>query len=100
MDASSNDLTDEGPATGGPDRAPDLGVSSEERGDGRDREALVGPTGPGLLDEIETDMAFEDVLAAARRRIEALDGLDPADIVVPAAEITEVLGRLIEEDER
>ena len=38
--------------------------------------------------------------AVTRRHVERIAELDPADVVGPAAEIAEVLGRLIEEDER
>ena len=52
-----------------------------------------------LADELTDDMSAAEVLEATRRHVERISELDPADVVGPAAEIAQVLGRLIEEDE-
>lgn len=98
MDASSKDTTDPDLRTGGsPPAAADSAAAAQPAAAGET--VPSEPADAGVADARATGDGAE-VLEAIRRRVDGLDGLDPAEMVGPAAEIADALGRLIEEDDR
>jgi hypothetical protein len=94
MDQRTNDTTE----------APTLDDATEGRNVADRRPGGGVADGPGsgipeLAAGLTADMSPGEVLEATRRHVERLAALDPADVVGPAGEIAEVLGRLIEEDD-
>lgn len=95
MDQRTNDITEAA-------MLEDVAPAAPDSESGAPASVVVGDAAAaaGLVDELTDDMSAAEVLDVTRRHVERIAELDPADVVGPAAEIAEVLGRLIEEDER
>jgi hypothetical protein len=102
MDQRTNDITEAPTLDDVAGRLPDADPRSAA-GVGGGVGDLPGSGVPDLAAdlaaELTADMSPAEVLEATRRHVERLAALDPADVVGPAGEIAEVLGRLIEEDD-